>query len=122
MESSALRRNHHEDNHEACSSHSFKAEWPPDEEEFVIFLDDNRWNLGSVQGYKVDADEIEVQLLDPLKTRAKDNHGKTYWIYSANDQSDVYTRNHVLIYLHLLSLSRISNAKTLFLLCKTERW
>ena len=39
---------------------------------------------------------MEVQLLDPLKTRAKDNQGKTYWIYSANDQSDVYTRNHVL--------------------------
>ena len=44
----------------------------------------------------VDADEIEVQLLDPLKTRAKDNQGKTYWIYCANDQSDVYARNHVL--------------------------
>ena len=71
-------------------------EWPPHKEEFIITLDEDGWNLGSVQGYKVDADEIEVQLLDPLKTRAKDNQGKTYWIYSANDQSDVYTRNHVL--------------------------
>ena len=71
-------------------------EWLPHKEEFIITLDEDGWNLGSVQGYKVDADEIEVQLLDPLKTRAKDNQGKTYWIYSANDQSDVYTRNHVL--------------------------
>ena len=71
-------------------------EWPPHEEEFIITLDEDGWNLESVQGNKVDADEIEAQLLDPLKTRAKDNQGKTYWIYSANDQSDVYTRNHVL--------------------------
>ena len=71
-------------------------ERPPHEEEFVITLDEDGWNLGSVQGYKVDADEIEVQLLDPLKTRVNYNQGKTYWIYSANDQSDVYTRNHVL--------------------------
>ena len=48
-------------------------EWPPHEEEFVITLDEDGWNLGSVQGYKVDADEIEVQLLEPLKTRAKDD-------------------------------------------------
>ena len=53
-------------------------EWPPHEEEFVITLDEDGWNLGSVQGYKVDADEIEVQLLEPLKTRAKDDQGKTY--------------------------------------------
>ena len=53
-------------------------EWPPHEEEFVITLDKDEWNLGSVQGYKVDADEIEVQLLEPLKTRAKDDQGKTY--------------------------------------------
>ena len=50
MESSALRRNHHEDNLEATSSHFFKAEWPPHEEEFVITLDEDRWNLGSVHG------------------------------------------------------------------------
>ena len=35
-------------------------EWPPNEEEFIITLDEDGWNLGSVQGYKVDADEIEV--------------------------------------------------------------
>ena len=78
MESSALRRNHHEDNHEATSCHFFKAEWPPHEEEFVITLDKDEWNLGSVQGYKVDADEIEGQHLEPLKTRAKYDQGKTY--------------------------------------------
>ena len=53
-------------------------EWPPHKEEFIITLDEDGWNFGSVQGYKIDADEIEVQLLKPLKTRAKDNQGKTY--------------------------------------------
>ena len=33
-------------------------EWPPHEEEFVITLDKDGWNLGSVQGYEVVADEI----------------------------------------------------------------
>jgi len=47
-------------------------EWPQ-HEELIITLDEDGWNLGSVQGDKVDADEVEVQLLDPLKTRAKDN-------------------------------------------------
>ena len=42
-------------------------EWPPHEEKFVITLDKDGWNLGSVQGYKVDADEIEVQLMEPIQ-------------------------------------------------------
>ena len=57
-------------------------DWPSNEEEFDSLefdtLDKDGWNLGSVQGYKIDADEIEVQLLEPLKTRAKDDQGKTY--------------------------------------------
>ena len=59
------------------SNLSADLEWPPHKEEFVITLDKDEWNLGSVQGYKVDA-EIEVQLLELLKTRAKDDQGKTY--------------------------------------------
>ena len=34
--------------------------------------------------------------MEPLKTRAKDDQGKTYQIYSANNQSDTNKRNHVL--------------------------
>ena len=57
-------------------------EWPPEEEEFVITLDEEEWNLGSVQGYSQDTNEVHIQILATLKTQAKDDSGKTYWVYS----------------------------------------
>jgi len=71
-------------------------EWPPHEEEFVITLDEEGWNLGSVQAYIVESDEIEVQPMEPLQTRAKDDHGKTYWSYTADDNPNSYKKNHIL--------------------------
>lgn len=53
-------------------------EWPPEEEEFVITLNEQEWNLGSVQGYSQATDEIQVQHLAAMKTQAKDDSGKTY--------------------------------------------
>ena len=35
-------------------------------------------------------EKISVQSLSPLKTRAKDDEGKTYWIYPAEDYVDDY--------------------------------
>jgi len=40
---------------------------PPDEEEFAITLDEQGWNLGSVQGHLQQTDEVQVQLLVTLK-------------------------------------------------------
>ena len=42
--------------------------------------------LGSVQAYDQDKDVIAVQSLAPLKTRAKDDQGKTYWVYPIEEQ------------------------------------
>ena len=64
--------------------------WPPHEDDFVITLDEQ---LGSVQGYNPESDAIEVQCLETLKTRAKDNHGKTYWMFPFNDQHENYKQN-----------------------------
>jgi len=61
-------------------------EWPPQEEEFLITLDETGWTLGSVQAYDQDNDVIAVQSLAPLKTRAKDDQGKTYWVYPIEEQ------------------------------------
>ena len=55
--------------------------WPLQEEEFVVTLQEDGWNLGSVQFYNQQQDSICVQALTTLKTRAKDDQGKTYWIY-----------------------------------------
>ena len=85
-------------------------DWPSNEEEFDSLefdtLDKDGWNLGSVQGFNVDADEIEVQLLEPLKTRAKDDQGRTYQIYSDNNQSDICKRNHALSLLPSVRLAK----------------
>ena len=47
--------------------------WPLQEEEFVITLQEDGWNLGSVQSYNQQQDSICVQALTTLKTRAKDD-------------------------------------------------
>lgn len=69
-------------------------EWPPQEEEFVITLDEDDWNLGSVQEYKQESDEIHVQLLATMHTRARDDCGKIYWMYS-EDNSDWYKKENI---------------------------
>lgn len=69
-------------------------EWPPQEEEFVITLDEDEWNLGSVQAYLQESDELQVQLLTTMRTRAKDDCGKIYWMYS-EDNIDCYKKKNI---------------------------
>ena len=52
--------------------------WPPQDEEFIIFLQEDGWSLASFQAYNDKTDSIELQCLKSLKTRAKDNHRKTH--------------------------------------------
>ena len=72
------------------------VQWPPQEEDFVITLDEGGWGLGSVQSYDPDQDSIQVQLLQTLKTRAKDDKGKTYWVYPDEENVDQFQQKHVL--------------------------
>ena len=55
--------------------------WPMEEKDFVITLQEDRWTLGSVQSYNQQHNQISLQALSTLKTKAKDDKGKTYWIY-----------------------------------------
>ena len=68
------------------SSAKVDLTWPPHEDDFVITLDEQGWQLGNVQEYNPESDAIEVQCLETLKTRAKDYHGKAYWMFPSNDQ------------------------------------
>ena len=70
--------------------------WTIQEEDFVILLEEGGWNLGSVQQYNPVNDSICVQLLTSLKTRAKDNRGKTYWIYPDEDTVDDFQQKNLL--------------------------
>ena len=48
-------------------------EWPPSEEEFFIALPENEWSVGSVISYDEASDTIKAQLLQGIKTRAKED-------------------------------------------------
>ena len=70
--------------------------WPLQAEEFVITLQEDNWSLASVQSYNQQHDSISVQALCTLKTRAKDDQGKTYWINPGEKVTDDFERKHVL--------------------------
>ena len=70
--------------------------WPMEEEDFVITLQEDGWTLGSVQSYNQQHNHISVQALSTLKPKAKDDKGKTYWIYPNEEVTDDFERKHVL--------------------------
>ena len=71
-------------------------QWPLEEEGFVITLEEDGWNLGSVQSYNQKQATICVQALITLKTCAKDDVRKTYWIYPTEEEVDLFEKKHVL--------------------------
>ena len=77
------------------SSTMSDLQWPPQEEDFVIMLQEEGWGLGSVQSFDPDCD-ICVQSSMALKTRAKDDKGKTYWVYPDVEVVDEFQRKDVL--------------------------
>ena len=59
-------------------------------------LQEEGWGLGSVQSFYPDCDIIHVQFLMALKTRAKDDKGKTYWVYPDVKVVDEFQGKNVL--------------------------
>ena len=49
-----------------------------------------------MQSYNQEENSILVQALSTLKTKAKDDKGKTYWIYPNEEVADDFKRKHVL--------------------------
>ena len=88
-------------------------QWPPKEEEFIVTLQEDGWTLGSVLSCQGGDEKISVQSLSPLKTRAKDDEGKTYWIYPAEDYVDDYEKKHVLEIRPSVSLAKNIKQKDL---------
>ena len=71
-------------------------EWPPQEEEFVVALEADGWRICCVISYDEAHKTITAHQLEPIKTRAKDDYGKTYWIYSAEEKEEVYKKKNIL--------------------------
>ena len=66
-----------------------------------------------MQSYDLQQDSICVQALATLKTRAKDDQGKTYWIYPNEEVVDDFERKHILEIRPLVTLAK--NSKRLVL-------
>ena len=76
--------------------------------------------MGSVQAYSETTNEIQVQQLAALKTRAKDDSGKTYWVYSDED-IDNYKQTSILVMQPSVSLAKnIKRNKPVFSLLNRE--
>lgn len=81
-------------------------EWPPSEEEFFVALEEPGWRICSVISHDVTSDTITAYQLDPIKTRAKDDFGKTYWIYAQEEQVETYAKNNILAMRPSISLAK----------------
>ena len=71
-------------------------EWPPQEEEFVVALEADGWRICCVISFDETSNTIIAHQLEPIKTRAKDDYGKTYWIYSTEEKEEAYQKKHIL--------------------------
>ena len=81
-------------------------EWPPAEEEFIIALEEDGWQVGSIISHDEASNTIKAHLLEPIKTRAKDDFEKTYWIYSEEENVDCFEKKHILSVRPSLSLAK----------------
>ena len=70
-------------------------EQPPQQEEFVIALETDGWRICCVISFDTASNTITAHLLEPIKTQAKDDHGKTYWIYTT-EETEAYKKKHIL--------------------------
>ena len=81
-------------------------EWPPSEEEFVVALEEDRWRICSVITFDESSNTIRAHQLESIKTRAKDDCGRTYWIYSEEENVDTYEEKLILTIRPSVSLAK----------------
>ena len=81
-------------------------QWPPSDEEFIIALEEQEWCVCSVISFDEASNTIKAHQLQPIKTRAKDDAGKTYWIYSEEENVDVFVEKHILALRPSISLAK----------------
>ena len=64
-------------------------EWLTLEDEFIITLDEQLWTDSSIISFDEATNIVKAQHLELIKTRAKDDIGKTYWVYTEDESIDV---------------------------------
>ena len=98
-----------------------EAEWPPHDEEFIVSLEEDGWSICSVLSFDETSNSVKAQQLHPLKTRAKDDVGKTYWVYSDEENVDTYEEKHILSVRPSLKLAKnVKRKEPVFALLNSE--
>ena len=81
-------------------------QWTPSEEEFIVALEENGWRIYSAISFDEASNTIKAHQLEPIKTRAKDDTGKTYWIYNEDDNIETFEEKHILAVRPSISLAK----------------
>ena len=80
-------------------------EWPLCEEEFFIVLEEG-WRVCSSISHDETSNTLKAHQLEPIKTRANYDAGKTYWIYSEDEKVETYEQKNVLTVRPSISLAK----------------
>ena len=96
-------------------------EWPPSEKDFIVSLEEGGWRLCSAIAYDEKPNSIKAHQLELIKTRAKDDAGKTCWIYSKEERVEHFEEKHILTVRPSVSLAKnIKHKDPVFALMNRE--
>ena len=68
---------------------------PPTEDDFLVALEEG-WRICSVVSFDNISNTIKAHQLDSISTRAKDDTGRRYWVYSAEEDVETYEEKNIL--------------------------
>ena len=91
--------------------------WTLPEDDFLVTLEDDGWRICFVVSFDDARNTIEVYELLSISTRAKGDTGKTYWIYSPEENIETHDEKNVL----LVPWTRKSKGEIQFLRFWTEK-
>ena len=83
-------------------------------------LKEEGWKICSVVSFD-NISNTKAHQLDSISTRAKDDTGRRYWVYSAEKDVETYEEKNILQVRHPSPWQRTSRGKTQFLLFWTEK-
>ena len=81
-------------------------EWLLCEEEIFIALEEKSWHVCSSISHDETSNTLKAHQLEPIKTRANYDTGKTYWIYSEDKKVETYEQKNILTVRPSISLAK----------------
>ena len=69
-------------------------------------MEEGGWRLCPAIAYDKKSNSIKAHQLEPIKTRAKGDTGKIYWIYSEEERVKHFEEKHILTVRPSVSLAK----------------